>query len=584
MCGIAGIITKDGRAPDTALLDKLAAGLKHRGPDGEGRHVRGNIGLVHQRLAIIDVTGGHQPLHGPEARELVCNGEIYNDLELRKTLANERFSTKSDCEPIMHVFDAREHAFVDRLRGMYGFALDDPASETLTLARDPFGIKPLYITHSAQGLAFASEPSALLAAGLAPRKLDMAAVGELLQLQFVTGTKTAFAGIERLPVGAVWTIKGGAIATRTEDPFWRRPLAHSPSGAEALKDFDATFLKSVELHLRSDVPYGLFLSGGIDSAAVLAAMARLVDEPVRCFTAHFPGTDAADERAQAQALARSVNAHHIEVAVTEADFWRHLPAIAKAMDDPVADYAIVPSWLLAREATKSVKVVLSGEGGDELFGGYGRYRAAQRPWPFAKPMWRKGRMDGLGLLRVPTNWRAGLGAAETAIEGGSALQHAQRLDMAEWLANDLLLKLDRCLMAHGVEGRVPFLDPEVARFALGLPDSEKLRGRLGKWLLRTWLEGAMPAANAFARKQGFTVPVARWIAAEGKRLGELLSAHGAIAEIARPDAVRAVCERAGEDSRAGFAAWTLLFYALWHGAHIAETSADTDTFAALSAG
>lgn len=584
MCGIAGLITKDGRSPDDATLSRLAAGLKHRGPDGEGRHVRGNVGLVHQRLAIIDVTGGHQPLHGPGGRELVCNGEIYNDPELRKTLAKERFKTRSDCEPIMHVFDARDHAFVDRLRGMYGFALDDPASDTLTLARDPFGIKPLYVTESPQGLAFASEPSALLAAGLAPRILNKNAVGELLQLQFVTGTKTAFEGIERLPIGAVWTIQSGKVTSRTEDPFWRRPLARSPSGEAALRDFGAIFLKSVELHLRSDVPYGLFLSGGIDSAATLAAMARLVSEPVRCFTAHFPGTGAADERAQAQAVARSVNARHIEVAVAEADFWRHLPAIAKAMDDPVADYAIVPSWLLAREATKSVKVVLSGEGGDELFAGYGRYRAARRPWPFAKPMWRKGRVEGLGLLHAQTNWRAGLDAAERAIDGGSALQRAQRLDMAEWLANDLLLKLDRCLMAHGVEGRVPFLDPEVARFALGLPDGEKLRGRLGKWLLRTWLEGAMPAAKAFGRKQGFTVPVAHWIAGEGKRLGELLSAHGAIAEFARPAAVRAVCERAGSDSRAGFAAWTLLFYALWHGAHIAERSADTDTFTALSAG
>ncbi|MFO1187716.1 MAG: asparagine synthase (glutamine-hydrolyzing) [Alphaproteobacteria bacterium] len=585
MCGIAGIITKDGRAPDAALLDKLAAGLKHRGPDGEGRHVRGPIGLVHQRLAIIDVTGGHQPLHGPQGRELVCNGEIYNDPELRRSLANERFNTKSDCEPIMHVFGARDHAFVDRLRGMYGFALDDPSSDTLTLARDAFGIKPLYITHGPIGLAFASEPSALLAAGLAPRALDVAAAGELLQLQFVTGTKTPFRGIERLPVGAVWTIENGKVTSQTEDPFWRRRLARSPSGEAALKDFEAIFLTSVELHLRSDVPYGLFLSGGIDSAAVLAAMTRLVDEPVRCFTAYFPETKAADERAQAQAVAKSVDAHHIEVAVTQADFWRHLPAIAKAMDDPVADYAIVPTWLLAREATKSVKVVLSGEGGDELFGGYGRYRAAQRPWPFAKPMWRKGRMDGLGVLREePKDWRAGLAVNERAIKGGSALQRAQRLDMAEWLANDLLLKLDRCLMAHGVEGRVPFLDPEVAAFALGLPDGEKVRGRLGKWLLRTWLEGAMPAANAFARKQGFTVPVAHWIAGQGKRLGELLSAHGAIAAIAHPAAVRAVCERAGESSRAGFAAWTLLFYALWHGAHIAERPADTDTFTALSSG
>jgi asparagine synthase (glutamine-hydrolysing) len=583
MCGIAGLITADGRPPDPQILDRLAHGLKHRGPDGEGRHVRGPIGLVHQRLAIIDINGGHQPLHGPQGRELVCNGEIYNDPELRRTLANEQFRTKSDCEPILHVFDAKDHKFVGRLRGMYALAVEDPASDTLTIARDPFGIKPLYVAKGDFGLAFASEPAVLVRAGLVPPKVNGEAVAELMELQFVTGTKTAFAGIERLPVGAVWTIKGGEIVSRTEDPFWRRPLTRSPSGEDALKAFEEIFLKSVELHLRSDVPYGLFLSGGIDSSAVLAAMTRLVDTPTRCFTAYFPGTAAADERAAAQAVARSVKADHVEVPVTEHDFWRHMPAIAAAVDDPVADYANIPTWLLAREATKSVKVVLSGEGGDELFAGYGRYRSAGRPWPLTKPMWFRGRMVWLGLMRKRSpHWRGGMRDAERAIKGGSALQRAQRLDMAEWLANDLLLKLDRCLMAHGVEGRVPFLDPEVASFALGLSDEDKLRGKFGKFLLRTWVERNMPAAHAFAPKQGFTVPVGTWIGSRGRELGKLLSAHGAIAEIARPAKVRAVCECAARDARAGFAAWTLLFYALWHRAHIEGRPWGADTFEVLA--
>lgn len=581
MCGIAGIVTKNGQAPDGAVLDRLAASLQHRGPDGEGRHVRGNIALIHQRLAIIDVTGGHQPLPGPAGRELVCNGEVYNDPELRRQLANRQFRTRSDCEPILHVFDAREAHFVDRLRGMYALALDDLASGTLTLARDPFGIKPLYVAHTARGLAFASEPSALVRAGLVAPKLNMDAAIELMQLQFTTGTKTAFEGIERLPVGAVWTIRNGEVAARMEDPFWRRPLSRA-NGLDPLKAFDEIFARSVELHMRSDVPYGLFLSGGIDSSAVLAAMARATSDPILCFTAYFPGTEAADERAHAQAVAQSVGARQAEVAVTEEDFWRFLPQIAAAVDDPVADYAIVPTWLLAREATKSVKVVLSGEGGDELFAGYGRYRAAERPWPFRKPMWRKGRMDGLGVLTNGADWRGGLARSGREALGGSALQRAQRLDMAEWLANDLLIKLDRCLMAHGVEGRVPFLDPEVAGFALALPDSEKIRGRLGKWLLRRWLEQAMPAARPFARKQGFTVPVGAWIGGHGKRVGELLSGRASIGEIARPSVVRALCERASEDSRAGLAAWTLLFYALWHQRHIEGLRSEGDTFEALA--
>ena len=584
MCGIAGVMTRSGKPPDMSVLRKLATALAHRGPDGERIHVSGNTGLVHRRLAIIDLEGGHQPLFRRDGTSLVANGEIYNDLQLRASLGNRAvYSTGSDSESILSVYDPDDAAFVDRLRGMYAFALHDPTRETLTLARDPFGIKPLYVARGPFGVAFASEGSALVAAGFVSGAEDMTATSKLLELQFPSGQHPPIAGIERLPPGAVWTIKNGDIVRREGLPFWRRRLSPPTRGGDALKTFDQVFTQSVELHLRSDVPYGLFLSGGIDSAAVLAAMVRTTSEPVRAFTAYFPGSDAADERERAKAAAKSVGAVHVEVAVTEQDFWQHLPQIAAAMDDPVADYAIIPSWLLAREARKSVTVVLSGEGGDELFAGYGRYRSAIAPWPLTKPMWRRGKFFGAGLLRTPVAWRSDLDAVEAQLQDGSALQRAQRLDMAEWLPNDLLTKLDRCLMAHGIEGRVPFLDVEVASFALGLPDEQKLNGRFGKWLLRNWVAEHMPAAQALAPKQGFTVPVEQWIARRGRPLGELLARNEAIAALCHPDAVKHAFSNPSQEKRAGAATWTLLFYALWHRAHIERKSVGGNVMDVLAA-
>lgn len=570
MCGIAGWMTRGG-PPDVAVLDRFAAALGHRGPDGEGRHVAGSVGLVHARLAIIDLHGGRQPLHGPDGVALIANGEIYNYKGLGAGLP---LATGSDCEPPLHLYARDGLAMIDSLRGMYALALYDPgrngAVERLVLARDPFGIKPLYIAEGDHGVAFASEPQALVAAGFGrPVTVAPGARDELLQLQFTTGAQTLFSGIRRLLPGETVVIEGGAVVSST-----RRPPA-SPSGprltreADALAAFEQAMTDSVSLHQQSDVPYGMFLSGGIDSSVILALMARLNERPVLAFTAGFPGTGVHDERAHARAVAKACGAEHVEVEVREADFWAHLPAIAASMDDPAADYAIIPTWLLAREARKSVTVILSGEGGDELFGGYGRYRAAMRPWPFARPMRRKGAFDGLGVLRrEPVGWRDGFAAAEAQArrDGGSALMRAQRVDMADWLPNDLLTKLDRCLMAHGLEGRVPFLDPVVANVAFRLSDRLKVRGGQGKWLVRRWLAQALPAAQPFAPKKGFTVPVGEWIAARGDELGPLVAASPGVHEIARPDAVASLFTAPGKRER--FAAWTLLFYALWHRRHV----------------
>jgi len=354
--------------------------------------------------------------------------------------------------------------------------------------------------------------------------------------------------------------------------------------SEALNNLDVVLMDSIAAHQRSDVPYGMFFSGGIDSSVLLGMMSRLNEHPVKALTAGFSGTITHDERLHARSVADAVGAVHIGVEFSEEDFYSMLPKIAAAVDDPTADYAILPTFKLAACArAEGLKVVLSGEGGDELFGGYGRYRHAMRPWPFSKSMRRKGIFHGLDVLREnSTNWRAGFAISEKAALAPerNTLQVAQAIDCTDWLSADLLTKLDRCLMAHGVEGRVPFLDPVVARAAYLLPDRLKIKHGKGKWLLRTWLKSNLPLANSLEAKRGFTVPVGEWIAGRSEILGQLIAAQPGIREICRPGKVEALFSSIGK--RQGKAQWSLLFYALWHQAHIVGQSSQGDVFDALS--
>ena len=584
MCGIAGIMTADGSAPDAVALEAMKNALLHRGPDGDAVWTSGDTGLVHTRLAIIDLETGDQPLFGPGGTALVANGEIYNYIELRDELSEVDFTTNSDCEPVLHYYRTYGPGFAEWLRGMYALALYDPQERRLVLSRDPFGIKPLYYAQAENGIAFASEAQALLAAGFGRRELRDRPIGELLQLQFTTGAHTPFDGIQRVLPGETIVIAGGRIIDRRHRAALPEGGPQRMSEATALKALEVALTDSVDVHQRADVPYAMFLSGGIDSAAILALMARLNDRPVCAYTAGFPGTDAADERAHARSVAQSFGAQHVEVTFEASDFWSMLPAIAAAMDEPVADYAILPTWKLAQVASKDHKVILSGEGGDEIFGGYGRYRSLMRPWWMGgRGMRRRGILDGLGVLRRDDPaWRDGIAAAEAVMRTGgrSRLQVAQAVDCADWLPNDLLTKLDRCLMAHGVEGRTPFLDPAVANAAFRLPDALKVKGGLGKWILRKWLDDVAPAAQAFSKKKGFTVPVGEWIAAEGDRIGPLVAAQAGVAERCRPEAVIALFQAPGKRER--FAAWTLLFFALWHQHHILGISNEGDAFDVLA--
>ncbi|MDA0220395.1 MAG: asparagine synthase (glutamine-hydrolyzing) [Proteobacteria bacterium] len=571
MCGIAGILALPGQEVPESVLDGFARAIGHRGPDGEGRYRNGPLAMVQLRLAIIDLVTGDQPLFGPGRTVLIANGEIYNHVEWRKVLGERSFRTGSDCEVPLRLYQEEDSGFARGLRGMYAIALWDADRGRLLLSRDPFGIKPLYIAQTAYGLGFASEPQAFIGAGLVRAEVDEERRDELLQCQFTTGRRTIFAGIERVLPGETIVVEHGRIVERRRREALPELDSSGWDEAEALERLDAALIDSVRVHERSDVPYGLFLSGGVDSSAILAAMTRIGDAPVRAYTVGFDVPQARDERAHAAAVARAAGADHVEVSFGIDDFWRLLPDVAAAMDDPAADYAVLPTYRLAEAARSDVKVVLSGEGGDELFAGYGRYRKVLRPRLLGGGrMRRSGSFDGLGVLRQTSPlWRAGLDAAwqDSARPGRSLLQQAQASDIADWLPNDLLTKLDRCLMAHGVEGRVPFLDPHVADVAFRLPDGLKLRDGRGKYLLRRWLHGAMPQADAFSAKRGFTVPVGAWIAARADTLGPLVAAQPAIARIARDGRVARLFAAAG-GRREGFAAWTLLFYALWHRRHV----------------
>lgn len=546
MCGIAGVL--HGSTSARAMINAL----QHRGPNGIRVEDLPGASLAHARLSIIDLEGGWQPLHASGCT-IIGNGEIYNYVELTEAFGlSSVLTTGSDFEPLLHRYSQEGPAAFQHLRGMYAFCLIGSDGRTW-LVRDPFGIKPLYILQKDGAVLFASEPRAFLEAGLIEASPSEDAVQELLAFNYTLGEGLIFEGVQRLAPGAIVEVVDGKLIPHGVRPaISALPPRKETDETALVKRLDAVLEDSVKVHQRSDVPYGLFLSGGIDSAAVATLMSRLNERPVTAFTCGFDAPGAKDERAKAEGVAKALNLDWRETLFTEADFWEILPKVAWAMDDPTADYAALPTYKLAQAAKGTLTVVLTGEGGDELFGGYGRYRRALRP------RWLGGRST------VPRAENAGAvarwSAQAKAPKGLSRLQQAQWADVATWLPNDLLLKLDRCLMANGLEGRTPFLDPQVADFAFTLPDRFKVRGRYGKWLVRTWLEGVCPAADPWARKQGFTVPVGAWIAPKGQDIAERISKLAAVRAVRAPEAVAA--------SFASGEGWPLLFFAVWSQIHL----------------
>jgi asparagine synthase (glutamine-hydrolysing) len=580
MGGIAGMMLKPGQNLDPRILDLLRSAISHRGPDGAGQHLGLDVAFLHARLAAIDLQKGGQPINsGPLA--LVADAEIYNDLTIRAERRG-KFATASDCETPLNLFARHSAGFASHLRGMYAIAIHDQAFGTLTLCRDPFGIKPLYIAQVPAGLVFASELQALLNAGSAPRQINSRKLDELLNLQFCTGTKTIFRGVSRVNPGATLTAVQGKIKRTEKIHAVSGGRSNSASTAEAIGALDFALQESLRLHLRAETPLGLFLSGGICSAVLLASAARLGKAPY-AFTAGFATAAANHQRLAAAAIANATGARHEHLEIDRKMVFQHLPEMVAAMDDPVASPAIIPCWLLARHAAKEVKIILTGDGGNEMFAGYARYRNSSLPYPFTKKAFAKGIFDGLDVLRQPPfRWRENLEETEAGIHEASRFRRARRLDVAERLPNCVLLRLDRCLAAHGVEARTPYLDPQIAQFAFSLPKKRLIANGQGKYLLRLWLQQNLPAANPFSKNQGFRTPVGNWIASSGARLGELVARNPLIIELAEPDKVKALFARA-EEKRLARAAWGLLFIALWHRRHILDLPPAGDVFETLAA-
>jgi asparagine synthase (glutamine-hydrolysing) len=576
LCGIAGVFARRGCGLDPNILNRLADALAHRGPDGVGRYENHSIGLINTRLAIIDLATGNQPFEAPDGSILVANGEIYNDLDIRRELTDAPYKTGSDCESPLHLYCEKGLGFADELRGMYAIAIYDKPHEKLVLSRDPFGIKPLYYISTPDCFAFASEAQAIIAAGLATNHITPQKRSELFQLKFTTGRETIFSDIHRVLPGETLVIQDSQIVERRLRPALPKNRSVMARGVNFSQQLDKILEESVRVHMRSDVPYGLFLSGGIDSSILLSLMTRIASKPITALTATFPDSGAADESAAARRVAKAAGAEHHFVELTRNDFWNASPRVAAMLDDPTTDAAALPTFKLAGLAKdKGLKVVLSGEGADEIFAGYSRYRRSTWLWGL---LGRKSRTHGVfgnKIEKTPMfeNWRDGLRKAEQEeiTAQRSSMQRLQAVDCAEWLPNDLMVKLDRCLMAHGVEGRTPFLDAVVGPYAFDLPDTMKVRGKMGKWLLREWLSKNLPEADAFGKKTGFNPPIGEWIDFYKADLERLVLAQPGIAEMAINGVVR---QSFSQPSKNPQACWTLVFYALWHSHHVLNLPTD----------
>ena len=581
MCGIAGILSAN--AIDLAMFDDMARRLAHRGPDGQGRHVSDHVALLHTRLAIIDLEGGAQPLYNEDrSLALVANGEIYNYRELRAELEalGHRFATHSDCETILHGYEAWGTGCLDRLQGMFAFALHDAQRGELILARDRLGIKPLYYCHDNHGLAFASEIKALLP-WLGKPEVNPDGLAQFLQSNFTCAQQTLLQGVDKLLPGHLARIDTRTLQLELH-AYWS-PLQVVPLDVglnEALDRFDTLMQDVMDIHMRADVPLGLFLSGGVDSSLLAAMLAQRVSEPLRTFSVGFPGSSVHNELDAAQRVAEQFHTRHSVFEVRADDMLNCLPRSVWAADDLTADYANLPVSMLAERAGTELKVVFSGEGGDEVFAGYGRYRA---PWirravaalraPSSGGFRTKGIFAGIPpalfkpqLAEAMADWRLPFQQAwQRTPKHWTRLQRMQYVDMETWLPDDLLVKADRMLMAWGIEGRVPFLDHRVVEFGLALPDDYKTEGRTGKRFLRQWGERYLPREHLWARKKGFTVPVDDWL--RGERLQTLLKVlpdSEGIRAWFDPEVVRKLLLAQQKGAKRSAAVWTLLNFAVWH--------------------
>lgn len=592
MCGIAGMVVRGGRAAEDVLV-RMAATLTHRGPEDTGHYVAGGFGIAHTRLAIIDVAGGHQPLFDEQGRyALVANGEIYNYVELRAELETigARPLTHSDSEVVLHGWAHWGRQSLERLNGMYAFALFEHKSRELWLVRDRLGIKPLYYAQLPDRLLFASELKALLPALPSAPAINPAALAQFFQNQHSSGRNTIFEGIHRVLPGEALRVSEDLRITHFR--YWRasdvqpRTLTH----AQAVEEWEPLFDQVMREHMRSDVPYGVFLSGGVDSAVLLARLRRLHSQPIRSYSIGWSDAQQKDELDGAARIARLFGADHHPIRMSSQQVFRRLPRCVWAADDLMRDYACLPTLALAEAAGRDLKVVFSGEGGDEVFAGYGRYRPswAERAfkslrYPGSGGFRARGELDagwvrrlfGPALRHALARHREPCVAAWAETPANwSDLQRRQYVDLSTNLPDDLLVKADRMLMSFGVEGRVPFLDHRVVEFGLSLPDELKVRKDAGKVFLKRWAERFLPADHLWQHKAGFHVPVGEWLRGDVlAALAARLPQSPAIRQWCQPGAVKALLARQAFRQDVTREVWSLMQFAIWHRLFVERSAA-----------
>lgn len=623
MCGICGKLefARDAASVRADAIRGMLEALAHRGPDDEGIYCSGRVGLGHKRLRIIDLATGRQPISNEDGTIwIVYNGEIYNYKELASSLVQKghRFSTATDTEVIVHLYEELGEACVSRLRGMFSFALWDGKNDTLLLARDRVGIKPLYYCRTPRSLLFASEIKAILNDASVHPEIDLALIDRFLTYLYMPGRETLFKNIEKLEPGHYLTVKGGELRVKQYWDLTFRKVRRTFN--QAREELECLLSRTVRDHMISDVPVGVLLSGGIDSSAVLSFAVENTNKPIKTFTVGFDG-GCTDERPYARLAAQACGSPNYEITITSKQFWDCLPKYVWHMEEPVCEPPAIALYYIAKFAHEHVTVLLSGEGGDEAFAGYQKYRnllwvekVKRLLGPLSDPVGRL--MPGLGqgnasskygkygwLMRMPLSdyyythsatpfelfnkqynhlYSAGFLDAVmknsrgelskhwfSCVEGLAPLDRMLYVDTKTWLPDDLLIKADKMTMANSLELRVPFLDHAVLEFAASLPAEYKLKHLSTKHILKRALSKRVPPEILYRKKTGFPVPYATWMT-NGLRkevAGILLDQSTLARGYFRRDAIERMIADAPHCSKELFSLVTL---ELWHRLFLAK--------------
>ena len=562
MCGITGIYNFKGAPIDRALLREMMGQLSHRGPDGEGHYVSNGIGLGHRRLSIIDIGGGAQPIKNEDGNIiLIFNGEIYNYVELREELLKQghQFKTQSDTEVIVHAYEEWGPECTTRFNGIFAFALWDENSETMLLARDHLGVKPLYYVILGERLLFASEIKALLSDPHCPRNVDLRALSELFTLRYVPSPETLFESIKKLPPAHAMVVRRGQLQIQR---YWNRApqIIQNPNEGALIEQYQALVEDAIRLQMRSDVPVGLFLSSGVDSGALLSLMRQHSSHPIQTFTIGFEQGEESNETDDARAMAQHFGSDHSEMIIGPRDYLNYYDRYIWDVEEPLGNETAVAFYFVSLIASRKVKVALSGQGADEPWGGYQRHLGAKLSQFYSKlPLLpckafatlveryakderlRRGaeslsERDTLARfvkvysffslemkLKLFQPWvldqfsadgRYAKEALSTLFGDVKALDPLNQmlyLDTRTNLPDDLLMVGDKTAMANSVEARVPFLDYRIIEFIETLPPSMKIRWMKGKYLHKQAATKWLPREVVFRKKKGFANPVDKWL-------------------------------------------------------------------------